>query len=232
MKKHEWNLLIDAAMFLVMGLISGLGLLMHYVLIPGYEQWQKYGVNADLTWGGLNRHQWGYIHLFLGLLLLCLLVLHIILHWKIIVCLLQRIISNSKTRTVITFLFLLLFVVFFLFPFIINVKVGDRAGSRQGSANLYSNDFQDKKTFSHDSVSQNEPNHGEHLYGIDIKGYMTIEEVAAKYGIPINSIKNGLGLSSSVKESEKLGVLRKTYGFTMSEVEKVVYEKLTSQKQE
>ena len=99
--KPKLNFTISALMFLVMMAMAGLGFLMKYVLIPGKDRWVKYGRNVDLTLFGLDRHQWGSIHLYLGLTLLGLLALHIILHWHQIVGLFHRLITPRRRKLVL-----------------------------------------------------------------------------------------------------------------------------------
>jgi len=81
-----------------MMIIVGLGLLMKYNLIPGNQRWIKYGRNVDLYLFGLDRHQWGTIHLILGYILIGLLVLHLILHWKVIMRMYRQLIQKIQLR--------------------------------------------------------------------------------------------------------------------------------------
>jgi hypothetical protein len=57
MTKSKWNFLIDVNMLLFMGIITGIGFLIKYTLIPGSERWDVYGRNVDLSFMGLDRHQ-------------------------------------------------------------------------------------------------------------------------------------------------------------------------------
>ena len=98
MNKAKLNFVIDALMFLCMTAIAGLGFLMKYVLLPGRESTIKYGRRVDLSLLGLDRHDWGAIHLYLGFLLLALLVLHIVLHWNMIPGLFARLVATSRQR--------------------------------------------------------------------------------------------------------------------------------------
>ena len=81
--KTRINFVIDALMFLCLMVISGIGFLDKYVLVPGNERMSKYGADVGLTWLGLDRHEWGSIHYYFGIAMLFLLVLHIVFHWKI-----------------------------------------------------------------------------------------------------------------------------------------------------
>ncbi len=129
--KPKLNFTIDALMFLVMMAMAGLGFLMKYVLIPGKDRWVKYGRNVDLTLFGLDRHEWGSIHLYLGLTFLGLLTLHIILHWKQIVGLFHRFITPKRRRLVLL-VFVLLAVILIYFPFLFSPEIQElgRGGGR------------------------------------------------------------------------------------------------------
>ena len=87
--KTKINLVIDSTMLLVLMTIAGLGFLIKFVLIPGYKRNAFYQGDVELYFMGLTRHEWGRIHLLLGFVLLFLLLLHIILHWYMIVCILK-----------------------------------------------------------------------------------------------------------------------------------------------
>lgn len=130
--KPRFNLLINALMFLVLMAMAGIGFLMKYVLLPGKERWVKYGRNLDLTLFGLDRHQWGGIHLYLGFLLLGLLTVHIILHWKQIVGLCRRFGATEGGRTLAILVFVLLAVLLIYFPFLVTPEVLElgRGGGR------------------------------------------------------------------------------------------------------
>ena len=131
MNKANLNFVIDALMFLCMTAIAGLGFLMKYVLLPGRESTIKYGRRVDLSLLGLDRHDWGAIHLYLGFLLLALLVLHIVLHWNMIPGLFARLVAPSRQRWQIAFVYVLLTAALLLFPFLISPEVKD-AGAGQG----------------------------------------------------------------------------------------------------
>jgi hypothetical protein len=136
MNKAKLNFVIDALMFLCMAAIGGLGFLMKYVLLPGRESAIKYGRRVELSFLGLDRHDWGAIHLYLGFLLLALLALHIVLHWQMIPGLFTRLVVNARERWKIALVYAAVAEVLLLFPFIISPQVKDAAGGegrRQGA---------------------------------------------------------------------------------------------------
>lgn len=96
--KPKLNLLIDAVMFVVLMCVAGLGFLIKFVLIPGYKRNLIYGQDVELYFLKLDRHEWGSIHLWLNFLFLFLLLLHILLHWKNIVCIFQQIVTGISMR--------------------------------------------------------------------------------------------------------------------------------------
>lgn len=125
MEKTKLNFFIDALMFLTMMALAGLGLLIKYVLIPGRIAWAQYGRQMGLTWLGLDRHVWGAVHLYLAFLLLSLLLLHVILHWKIILGLFTRFSSDPILRKGSAPVFLVLSLVLLAFPLLVTPEVNE-----------------------------------------------------------------------------------------------------------
>jgi hypothetical protein len=128
--KPNLNFVINALMFLTMMAMAGLGFLMKYVLLPGRESWLKYGRNVKLAFWGWDRHDWGAIHLYLGFFFLGLLALHIILHWRQIVRLFQRLIPVER-RTPVLLAFVLVALLLIYFPFLITPEISE-AGRGMG----------------------------------------------------------------------------------------------------
>jgi len=128
MDKSKLNFIISALMFLCLTAMAGLGFLMKYALLPGREARVKYGRNVDLTWLGWDRHDWGDLHSYLAFALLGLLALHLILHWKKLLGLYERLIPSPRMRTRLAFGFLLLCVLLAYFPFLITPRVEDKGG--------------------------------------------------------------------------------------------------------
>jgi hypothetical protein len=134
MDKPNLNFVIDALMFVCLMALAGLGFLMKYALLPGREARVKYGRNVDLTWLGWDRHDWGQIHLYLAFILLGLLIIHLILHWQMILGLYARLIPDPRMRTRLAFALLILTVLLLYFPFLITPDVQERGrgGGRRG----------------------------------------------------------------------------------------------------
>ena len=107
MQKSVLNFSINATMTLCMSAIVGIGFLIKYTLISGQERWEIYGRNVEISLLGMDRHQWGMLHLILGFILLGLLVAHIILHWKIITNVYKKIIKEPLTKKTIAIVFII-----------------------------------------------------------------------------------------------------------------------------
>ncbi len=195
--KANFNFLIDVLMFLCLSAMAGIGFLMNYILIPGREAWVEYGRSVELLFWGLNRHEWGDIHLYLGFTLIGLLTLHIILHWHLIPGLYQRLVPDSQARTIGVWALVVVCLIFLFFPFVITPEVKD---IEPGQGRV----------------------HGQLHTSLEVRGSMTLQEVSRQYNIPTSVLKEQLKLPASTPDTERLGRLRRAYGFNMSQVERII----------
>lgn len=234
--KAKINFIIDAIMLLLLGMLAGIGLLIKYVLVSGEERWIKYGRNVDISFWGLDRHEWGEIHLFIAVGLIGFLVLHIVLHWNMIVCLYKRIICNKPARIICALTFMAVTVLLVLFPYFIRVETDELASGRERFQNLPVNE---NVTQAEESIQTAKPKKEKVELGavikekeedlhhhidadIDVKGFNTLAEISREYDIPCDYIKQKLDIPLSTSNSSKLGHLRKQYGFKMSELELII----------
>ena len=221
-----------------MAAIAGIGLLMKYVLIPGEDRWIKYGKNVELYVFNMDRHEWGAIHLVIAFVLLGLLLLHTILHWKLILSLFRKLINGTLARKLATSIFVFTSALLFLFAFIVKPEIGEII---QGQGRLVTDekiiseteitDMGDNnaviKDISKDTLQDAEESHERHNRSdreIEIRGYMTIGEVSLANDVPSNYIKKKLIIPETVSDNQSLGVLRREYGFRMSDIEKIINE--------
>ena len=202
--KSNINFIVDILMFIFMMAIGGTGFLIRYVLIPGKDRAMVYGKSVDLYFLGMDRHEWGEIHYIMSIILIVLVVLHIVLHWKMTVCMFSRLISSGTLRIVLAVGFVLLSILLLSFSFFISPEVREDSG--------------------HGGEGHS---HGEHvesaeIFSIEIKGYMTFDEISEKYNVPAEYLKEKLSVDKSVGNSEKLGQIKNDYGFSMSDVEELI----------
>jgi len=137
MKKSKVNLVIDGLLLVCMSAIVGIGLLMRNVLVPGYKRWEIYNSNVELYFWGLDRHEWGKIHFVIGLVLLALLVLHIVLHWSMIVGIYRKLIPNLAARWIAVLILLSLAMVLAFFSFTVKPEVQERGHGKGRGWQLY-----------------------------------------------------------------------------------------------
>ncbi len=122
-KKTYFNLIVDILMLILMMLISSIGFLIKYILVPGFMRQDIYGKNVELYFQGLDRHQWGAIHLKLSFILFFLLFLHIVLHWRQIVGIFKNMIKVRSHRILITTILVIISLGLIISPFTIKPEV-------------------------------------------------------------------------------------------------------------
>ncbi|MFW6131472.1 MAG: DUF4405 domain-containing protein [Candidatus Aminicenantaceae bacterium] len=230
------NFVIDALMFIVMMAIGGIGFLMKFILVPGSERWEIYGSNVDLFFWGMDRHQWGAIHLTLAYVLLGLLSLHIIFHWNQIKSMFCNLIHKKSSRVILTFIFVPLSIVLLLFAFFVNFDVVEPKRGEGGHSVELSRPRNNKSSIQYkeedgsisssgDTGQKKEKSRQES--GLQVDGSITLNQIENTYNIPAESIKEFLGIPSNTSDYENLGNLKKIYDFHMSDVERFIakYEK-------
>ncbi len=214
-------------MFICMTLIASIGFLIKFTLIPGRESWEIYGKNVDLLLFGMDRHQWGTIHLYIAFILLALLVLHIFLHWKMIVGLYHKLITSPKIRKISLWVFMSVSIFLIVFPFAVNPKVVDRGFGKGHYNTRKGNENGIKITIKQHENKLQSNSHEKYTasgIAIEVRGFMTLTDVAQKYNVPINILIDQLGIPKSAGLSvQQLGRLRKIYNFKMTDVEKIIY---------
>ncbi len=238
--KTNINFIIDTVMFIDMMAMAGIGFLIRFTLVPGYKENEIYGRDVDLSFWGMDRHEWGRIHLLVGVIFLILLFFHIILHWQMIVCIFKKLIKEKSSRTVITPLFVIVSLILIAFAFFIKPDVATSVtGSGEGyrretvttvqpglsSTSADEAEAERAEITLEESAEANETRAGsahDHSETYPVTGSMTLMEVSDLYGVPAAFILNELSIPANTSGNTRLGQLRRTYGFTMSEVEQII----------
>lgn len=144
MKKTTINFVINILMMLCMSALVGIGFLIKFNLISGQESWLKYGENYHLIMLGMNRHEWGTVHLVIGLAFLVLLLFHVILHWKSISCMCSKIFNRKSIRQLVVSVFILICVLLMAFPFFMNPVIGKAEHRNKKHSVVYSKQASNK----------------------------------------------------------------------------------------
>ena len=147
-----------------------------------------------------DRHQWGDLHFWISVVFFSILALHLVLHWHWIVCIVTgRPRVGSGFRVGLGIVGLTTVIALALSPLLTPVE----------------KDFTSRKA----SFSSS------HKYeGISITGSMTLKEIEETTGVPASYIIESLNLPESISTEEKLGRLKKKYGFEIRTVREIVYE--------
>jgi hypothetical protein len=193
MKRTDLNGLIDALAAVEALLLLSTGLLI-WLRLPA-------GSGHGLTVWLLDRHQWGDIHAWIAMAMVATLLVHLVLHWKWIVCVVSGQDAATKRRRQLTGLVLLGAVLFTAAsPFIAPIDARQATVRGHGPAV--------------DSASS--VDHGaDHL---SLNGRMTVGEAAAILGKSLADLEAQIGLPGGVSEEERLGPLARELGISMAEL--------------
>ncbi len=250
--KARLNLIIDGVLLLLLLAMAGIGFLIKYVLLPGVQRNLRYGSDVDLVFAGMDRHQWGTVHLIISLLFVSLVILHIILHWKLVVSLFRRMVPGRGARIAVVVLLLISFMVLAAFPLVVNpVKVPHEPlhhgrtdhGRPEEPQGMRGRDFRTPAGNEGISGSEIGPagGHGHSVSGegkadghpaaadtFEVTGSQTLREVALRYGVPAEALCRDLNIPEESADI-RLGHLRKRHGFTMTDVRVSLQSRLEKQ---
>lgn len=222
------NFIINGFMFLCMSAIAGIGFLIKYTLISGQKRWIIYNDNVELYLLRLDRHEWGTIHLIIGYVLLGLIIIHIIFHLKTISSVYNKIFQRKLINRLISILFITICVLFLIVPLLIHPTIG-KLEHGKGRLNVSYNKHMDTggSTISEkvELINTETLNTSPHSsLSLEIRGYMTLNEISNKYKVPIEFIKTKLKIPAGVSSEKKLSWIRKKYNITMNDVKKTITE--------
>ncbi len=201
MKKPKVNFIIDSVAFGAFFFLITTGVLMRYILPPGSGHFT--------TIWGMDRHQWGTIHFWISIIFFSVLALHLVLHWKWVVCVIKgKPHEGSGFKVGLGVIGLLTLIAFSIAPLIQQVEVS---------------------TSKNDKVDVSSA----HKYeDISIRGQMSLLEVERTTNVPVNYLIEKLRLPATLTGEEQLGQLKRTYGFEIDDVRKIVSEYNSKQSSE
>lgn len=164
-----------------------------------------------VVWG-ISRHEWGSIHYWIALGLMSVLAVHLLLHWKWIVCVLRGKPHSdvSGGRFALGVAGLVLVTLLAATPLLTPAQTAPRS-------ELLKNLGVDQQTDRHSSEEDVESSADK-----TIRGYMTLEEVASKTGVSVSDTIERLDLPSDTVSSDQVGRLLRAHGMDMSKLKQVV----------
>ena len=213
LKKSRINIILDAILYFSLLAIAFTGLLIKFVLVTGIEENRLYGKDVDLYFLEMNRHQWGDIHFIFSLLFIGLCFIHIFLHWKYIIGIINKMLKTSISSQITLWVSAL--IPSLILVGILLIKPEIRAHNFQHLNRNHSETIQSNSTdIDHDSKED-----------IEIWGSMSLIEAANKYDISIHLIQQRFNISKD-ECRETLGRLRKRHDFSMTQLKDVFRENL------
>ena len=158
------------------------------------------GSGHHSTIWSLDRHEWGGIHFWISLIFFLILALHLVLHWRWIVSAVTgRPHEGSGLRAGLGIVGLTAVVALAISPLVSPVEK--------------------------DTSHKEESLFSSHKYdGISVRGSMTFKEVEEATGVPSNHIIKSLNLPETTSVDDRLGPLKREYGFEINDVREIVKE--------
>lgn len=211
MKRTQWNFAIDVAAFVAFLLLFSTGLLLRYQLPPGSGRLQGMGSGhgaADrpvtVLWGW-TRHEWGEVHFWIAGLLVAILAVHLVLHWKWIVCVVKGTRSDaSGMRFGIGLVSLVGLLLLAAMPLLAPTQRVTR-GELQQQGGL-------------------EAAETESAWTTELRGSMTVQEVAEAGNMTVGELLDRLKLPADTAKDERIGRVLRRHGLQMHEVRQSLRE--------
>jgi hypothetical protein len=235
MRRTTANFWLDLVSLLVMVGLSLTGGIMHYVLPSGTGNW--------LTLFGLGRHSYGQIHFCLAVTVVFLLGLHLTLHWSWLCGFVAKSLGKEqpgKRARLLAGAGVVVAVGLLLVGGLAwaasrvegRFDAGERrrGGSWTGAAPPAIAPRGAPVIPQQLDTVETEPRRGGVVPSQDeencpaaaaINGQVTIEEAAAVAGLSTTALLRALGVSFPVDPQERLGRLRRRFGFSMQEVRRL-----------
>ncbi len=218
MKRTNVNFLVDALALVALVFLAATGALIRYVLPAGSG-------HTRALWG-LDRHGWGHVHFWIAIAFCVAMVVHLVLHWGWITCVVRwdtR--GRSKGRVVLALIAVIALLALAVAPFFGTVEEieegrrGGRVGEREGRAREYRGGSVEYEGGSVEYEGGDAEHRGEDH---TIHGSMTLRDVQELTGVPVDHIITTLRLPADVPRDERLGRLRRSYGFEIDDVRQII----------
>ena len=223
MNRRSLNFIIDVTAFVGLILLTATGVLVRYILPSGSGRLESIGTgikaaNKPITLLlGLTHHEWGEIHFWIAVVLMAILTFHLFLHWRWVVCVIRgKHPEESGFRAGLGILGFVVLLMLSLAPLIIPTEQYTRA-ELKGESEVIQRGYQTKDDA---EIAR----HMEELKGKseNIVGSMTLNEIAQTANVPVDYIIEQLNLSENISPDQKLGRLKRLYGFEIDDIRRIV----------
>jgi hypothetical protein len=218
MSRTTLNAIVDAVAYAGLVVLATTGLMLRWQMPPGSGGLHGMGSGAGagsrpvtVVWG-LSRHEWGSFHYWIALILMGVLAVHLILHWKWIVCVLRGKPHSdvSGGRFALGIVGLVLVTLLAAAPLLTPAQTAPRSEFLELPNGAKHGDIGDAKEDGKSNDAET------------IRGFMTLEEVARQSGVPLSDILERLDLPRDTAPSEQVGRLLRAHGLDMSDLRRAV----------
>lgn len=79
--KSAWHRVLNLLLYLSFCFMAGTGLLLWIALPPMARRRRRAGEDVETEFLSLSRHEWGDLHLYVGLAFIAMIALHLVLNW-------------------------------------------------------------------------------------------------------------------------------------------------------
>lgn len=222
MRRTTLNFLVDAVALMLMAGMIATGLIVRNALPPG--------TGGRVSIWGMSRHDWGDLHFYVAIGLLVLLLVHLSLHWFWTYVIANKLFASIGSpqrketaassrpsgvrRTVIgcvTFAMLVGLIGGFYWLATQDITTSESGTNRRRAQ-------ADERPPGRAVPTRSENERG----NADIRGSMTIVELADRAGVSAERLKLSLGLPADVPDDMRLGRVRREYGLSMSQIRDAV----------
>jgi Domain of unknown function (DUF4405) len=217
MTRTKLNFVVDAVAFGAFLFLASTGVLLRYQLPPGSGGLSGRGTGRGeaqqtaLTLWSWTRHDWGAIHFWIACALLAVLAVHLFLHWKWVVCVVRgKATDRSGWRLGLGAIGLVALVLLAAAPWLSPTTQQTRAELRQKAANRSA------------EVGSLDAELGRERFSDQIRGSMSLEQIAALAGSSVDYLVEQLGLPDNVSSDARVGQLLREQGLHMSDLRRVV----------
>lgn len=215
MHRAKVNYFVDVLTFALILAMTATGLILRFVLPPG---------SGGLVLGQWTRHDWGDMHFWFAAGLGVIIVLHVALHWAWVCGLTHRLLSSNPSRHPTSAVKRNLAGLAFLGGITVVLAGLTWWASQMVSDGPLTHRGQSGNRASVErALEEHEPASGQHTDDLQIRGSMTLEQVAQSANISVELLRDRLGLPPSVAADTRLGHLRREYGFRMSDVRQAAH---------
>ena len=199
MKRNTWNFILDGMLLLLFGGLVWTGFLIHYILPPRHGHFR----GTELLLWGWDRHDYGKIHFYLAITTLVLITAHLWLHWSWVCGTIRSLLGQGRLksgrRIIYGVIFLLILAAGIVGSLVwVNTQVENVA--------LENNRREYRK--GETSITQ--------------IGQRSLQEISQMTDVPISQFVKELNLPLDVDIYERLGRLRRQYGFDMEDIREVI----------